>query len=246
MGKLYKTLMNRTRKHILLIEDDPEIGQILQLNLMDEGYVVELATDGESGLAMLTSTPYDLLLLDMMLPGIDGLEVCRRIRAQPTYTPIIIVSSKATESHRIVGLEMGADDYITKPFSIPELATRVKALIRRVDALKQAHALPASSTINIGNLHIDPSTHKVRLNGLTLSLTVREFELLYFFAKHPGRIFTRLELLNQVWGYSHDGYEHTVNSHINRLRAKIELDPTHPKYILTIWGMGYKFADVDD
>ncbi|MFI3135756.1 MAG: response regulator transcription factor [Methylococcaceae bacterium] len=236
--------MIRTSKHILVIEDDPDIAQALELFLADEGYKVELATSGESGLAKLAVKPYDLLILDMMLPGIDGLEVCRRLRAQPAYTPIIIVSSRSAEAHRIVGLEMGADDYINKPFSLLELAARVKALIRRVEALKQAQPSSTALAIVTGCLRIDPLTHAVSLEGQALELTAREFDLLYFFAKHPGRIFTRLELLNQVWGYSHDGYEHTVNSTINRLRAKMEADSANPKHILTVWGVGYKFADL--
>lgn len=238
--------MTKMGKRILVIEDNPEIAQVLQFNLVDEGFVVELATDGETGLAKLASQTYDLLLLDWMLPGIDGLEVCRRLRAQPAYTPIIIVSSKAAETHRIVGLEMGADDYICKPFSVLELVARVRALIRRVEALKTAPSTPAISVLSAGPLRIDPVAHEALLDGQVLALTAREFELLYFFAKHPGQIFTRLELLNQVWGYSHDGYEHTVNSHINRLRAKIETDPAHPSYILTVWGVGYKFAGADE
>lgn len=228
----------------MVIEDDPDIAQALELFLADEGYKVELATSGESGLAKLAVKPYDLLILDMMLPGIDGLEVCRRLRAQPAYTPIIIVSSRSAEAHRIVGLEMGADDYINKPFSLLELAARVKALIRRVEALKQAQPSSTALAIVTGCLRIDPLTHAVSLEGQALELTAREFDLLYFFAKHPGRIFTRLELLNQVWGYSHDGYEHTVNSTINRLRAKMEADSANPKHILTVWGVGYKFADL--
>ncbi|NOT84674.1 MAG: response regulator transcription factor [Methylococcaceae bacterium] len=235
--------MLRTSKHILVIEDDPAIAEALALFLGDEGYNVELATTGESGLAKLKSKPYDLLLLDMMLPGIDGLEVCRRLRAEAVYTPIIIVSSRSAETQRIVGLEMGADDYINKPFSLLELAARVKALIRRVEALKQVPPPSASSAIVMDDLRIDPLTHQASLAGQALELTAREFDLLYFFAKHPGRTFTRLELLNQVWGYSHDGYEHTVNSTINRLRAKIETDSANPKYILTVWGVGYKFAN---
>lgn len=237
--------MLRTSKHILVIEDDPDIAQALGLFLADEGYKVELATSGESGLAKLAGKAYDLLILDMMLPGIDGLEVCRRLRVQPAYTPIIIVSSRSAEAQRIVGLEMGADDYINKPFSLLELAARVKALIRRVEVLKQTQRPSAASAIVIGELRIDPLTHQVSLAGQALELTAREFDLLYFFAKHPGRIFTRLELLNQVWGYSHDGYEHTVNSTINRLRAKMEADSANPKYILTVWGVGYKFADAE-
>ncbi|MBS3952620.1 MAG: response regulator transcription factor [Methylomicrobium sp.] len=238
--------MLRISKRILVIEDDPEIARILQINLADEGYTVELAADGETGLAKLLDQSYDLLILDRMLPGIDGLEVCRRLREQVYYTPVIIVSSKAAETHRIVGLEMGADDYITKPFSVLELVARVRALLRRVESLKIANPQPVSSQIVLGRLIIDPLAHEVNLDGQTISMTSREFDLLYFFAKHPGKIFTRLELLNQVWGYSHDGYEHTVNSHINRLRAKIEQDPAHPKLILTVWGVGYKMAHPDE
>ncbi len=238
--------MARISKRILVIEDDPGIAQVLQINLADEGFSVELAVDGESGLAKLAHQAYDLLILDMMLPGMDGLEVCRRLRAQTSYTPIIIVSSKAAETHRIVGLEMGADDYIGKPFSLLELVARVRALMRRVDALTMSGTQPALSPIVLERLRIDPLAHEVRLDGQPVPLTLREFDLLHFFAKHPGQIFSRLELLNQVWGYSHDGYEHTVNSHINRLRAKIEQDPAQPRLILTVWGVGYKFAAADE
>jgi DNA-binding response OmpR family regulator len=238
--------MANLKKRILVIEDDAAIAQILELNLADEGFVVELATSGESGLEMLSGEPYDLLLLDLMLPGIDGLEVCRRIRNQTLYTPIIIVSSKASEINRVVGLEMGADDYISKPFSLAELIARVRALIRRVEALKTATPQDNSSIIVTEHLRIDPQAHGVWLDGQAISLTTREFELLYFFARHPEQIFTRMALLDQVWGYSHDGYEHTVNSHINRLRAKIERDPTRPTQILTVWGIGYKFSAVDE
>ncbi|WP_446809160.1 response regulator transcription factor [Methylomonas sp. 2BW1-5-20] len=234
--------MARTSKRILVIEDDPDIAGLLNLNLRDEGFAVELAADGETGLARLAAQAYDLLILDLMLPGIDGLEVCRRLRNQPSYTPIIIVSSKSAESQRIVGLEMGADDYLTKPFSVFELTARIRALLRRVEALKQVPHTPNDTAIVTAHLRIDPQTREVWLDGRPITLTGREFDLLYFFAKHPGHIYTRLELLNQVWGYSHDGYEHTVNSHINRLRAKIESDPAHPSQILTVWGIGYKFC----
>jgi len=230
------------RKRILVIEDDLSIGQVLELNLADEGFVVELAIDGETGLAKLANYPYDLLILDVMLPGIDGLEVCRRLRSQSIYTPIIILSSKAAEVNRIVGLEMGADDYVTKPFSLLELVARVRALIRRVEALKIDSSQKTLSTIVTERLRIDPQAHKVWLEGQPVTLTVREFDLLYFFANHPDQIYTRMELLDHVWGYSHDGYEHTVNSHINRLRAKIESNPAKPRQILTVWGIGYKFS----
>jgi DNA-binding response OmpR family regulator len=176
-----------------------------------------------------------------MLPGKDGLEICRQVRAMPEYTPIIIISAKSTEAHRILGLELGADDYVTKPFSVLEVNARVKALFRRVEALGRIARLD-SGLLEAGELRIDPVAREVTLSGETLALTAREFDLLFFFARHPGRVFSRLDLLNQVWGYSHEGYEHTVNTHINRLRAKIERDPANPEYILTVWGVGYKFA----
>lgn len=228
-------------KSILVVEDDADIAELLRLNLADEGYDVEVASDGETGLAQLQSNGYDALILDLMLPGKDGLEICRQVRAMPEYTPIIIISAKSAEAHRILGLELGADDYVTKPFSVLEVNARVKALFRRVEALGRIAKLE-SGLLEAGELRIDPVAREVTLRGESLALTAREFDLLFFFARHPGRVFSRLDLLNQVWGYSHEGYEHTVNTHINRLRAKIERDPANPEYILTVWGVGYKFA----
>lgn len=237
-------ILTPKRSSILVIEDDPDISALVAANLRDEGYAVETAADGAAGLAELTTAAYDAVILDLMLPGMDGLEVCRRLRTLPHYTPIIIISSKSAEAQRIVGLEMGADDYLCKPFSVLELISRVRALLRRVDALK--HKAPDNTgTLLIGpHLRIDTQARGVYLDERPVSLTIREFELLHFFARHPNRIFTRMELLNQVWGYSHNGYEHTVNSHINRLRAKIESDPANPQLILTVWGMGYKFSPI--
>ena len=228
-------------KSILVVEDDADIAELLRLNLADEGYDVQVASDGETGLAQLQSNGYDALILDLMLPGKDGLEICRQVRAMPEYTPIIIISAKSAEAHRILGLELGADDYVTKPFSVLEVNARVKALFRRVEALGRIAKLE-SGLLEAGELRIDPVAREVTLRGESLALTAREFDLLFFFARHPGRVFSRLDLLNQVWGYSHEGYEHTVNTHINRLRAKIERDPANPEYILTVWGVGYKFA----
>lgn len=237
--------MSRTDKHILLIEDDPEIAGVLRHNLRDEGYAVDWAGDGETGLQRLAAMPPDLLILDINLPGVDGYEICREVRSRPGYTPIIIVSGKSAESQRILGLELGADDYVTKPFSVLELVSRVRALFRRVDALRQP-AATAPGPLLAGRFAIDPLAREVKLNGAPVALTAREFDLLHFFARHPGQAFSRIELLNQVWGYSHDGYEHTVNTHINRLRAKIETDPARPAHILTVWGVGYKFAPEAD
>ncbi len=229
------------KRRILVVEDDADIADILQLNLSDEGYLVEWAGDGETGLEKLKSASYDALILDIMLPGIDGLEVCRQARAMPRYTPIVIISARSGETHRILGLELGADDYVTKPFSVMELIARVRALFRRVDALGRT-ARQDAGVLETGVLAIDPVARQVRCKGAEVELTAREFDLLFFFARHPGRVFSRMDLLTQVWGYSHEGYEHTVNTHINRLRSKIEQDPSRPELIRTVWGVGYKFS----
>lgn len=233
-------------KHLLLVEDDPDIAKILADNLREEGYRVDVIADGDAALTVIAANHYDMLLLDVMLPGVDGLEICRRVRAGQVYTPIIIVSSKSSDVQRVVGLEIGADDYITKPFSLAEVVARVRALLRRAAALNRPIAEQSSTIIVTQGLRIDAQSRTVALDGQSVALTAREFDLLNFFARHPGRMLTRLELLNQVWGYSHDGYEHTVNSHINRLRAKIEADPANPTRILTVWGLGYKFAGPED
>lgn len=229
------------QRHILIVEDDSDIARMLALNLSAEGYVVAVEGSGEAGLARLASEHFHLLVLDLMLPGIDGLHVCREVRRMSAYLPIIIVSAKATETHRVLGLELGADDYLSKPFSLPELVARVRAVLRRMDAAESLGAT-LSGVIRHGRLSVDPVAREARLDGVQVVLTAREFDLLLFFARHPGRVFTRMELLDKVWGYSHDGYEHTVNSHMNRLRAKIEADPAHPQSLLTVWGKGYKFS----
>jgi two-component system, OmpR family, response regulator len=229
-------------KHILVIEDDLDIGDMLGINLRDEGYAVELAINGIDGLNRLKNQSYDLLVLDLMLPGIDGLEICREVRRMPHYLPIIIVSAKSAEPQRILGLELGADDYLTKPFSLHELIARIRALLRRVAALDRSMQ-DKTGVIACDDLVINPMSREVTLKNQSVALTAKEFELLLFFARNPGKAFTRLALLDQVWGYTHDGYEHTVNSHINRLRAKIERDSTQPIFIQTVWGVGYKFAD---
>ncbi len=228
-------------KRVLIVEDDLHIAELLRLHLRDEGYAVTYAADGHAGLAELERGSWDALVLDLMLPGIDGLEICRRARAMARYTPIIIISARSSEVHRILGLELGADDYLAKPFSVLELVARVKALMRRTDALAR-NARMDSGSLCIGELDIEPLAREVRVNGKPIELTPREFDLLYFFARSPGKVFSRLDLLNQVWGYHHDGYEHTVNTHINRLRIKVEADPAQPRRILTVWGHGYKMS----
>jgi DNA-binding response OmpR family regulator len=228
-------------KRILIVEDDAHIAELLRMHLRDEGYAVEHAIDGDLGMRMLDEGTWDMLVLDLMLPGIDGLEICKRARTMARYIPIIITSARSSEVHRILGLELGADDYLAKPFSVLELVARVKALLRRTDALAR-NARLESGQLEIHGLILDPVARSASLEGRPLDLTPREFDLLHFFARHPERVFSRLSLLNEVWGYSHDGYEHTVNTHINRLRTKIEADPTDPKRILTVWGHGYKFS----
>jgi DNA-binding response OmpR family regulator len=233
-------------KSILVIEDDRDISHLLQLHLRDLGCEVELAHDGAAGLEKALSGRHDLIILDLMLPKMDGLEICRRLRAKPRYTPILMLTARSTELDRVLGLEMGADDYLAKPFSIRELLARVKALSRRIEALERREEPEAGGILQAGGLSIDRERRRVTLSGRSVDLTSKEFDLLLHFASHPGRVFSRSQLLDLVWGYGHEGYEHTVNSHINRLRAKIEEDPAHPRYVLTVWGVGYKFSDPED
>jgi len=236
--------MTATRR-VLLVEDDAHIADLLTLHLRDEGLEVMHCARGDDGLRQLERGGWDALVLDIMLPGVDGLEICRRARAMARYTPIIIISARSSEVQRILGLEIGADDYLAKPFSVLELVARVKALLRRVEALAQ-NARLESGSLTIAGLAMDPLARDARLHGARLDLTPREFDLLYFFARQPGKVFSRMDLLNAVWGYQHEGYEHTVNTHINRLRAKIEADPAQPARILTVWGRGYKFAEAGE
>jgi two-component system OmpR family response regulator len=233
------------KKRILIVEDDIPIAELLCLHLGDEGYTVEHAADGTVGLRLLEAGNWDALVLDLMLPGVDGLELCKRARAMARYTPIIITSARSSEVHRILGLELGADDYLAKPFSILELVARVKALLRRTDAMARNLRIDAGN-LDLNGLSIDPLSREARLDGQAIELTPREFDLLYFFARHPDKVFSRMDLLNQVWGYMHDGYEHTVNTHIHRLRNKVETDPADPQRILTVWGRGYKFASTSE
>jgi DNA-binding response OmpR family regulator len=237
---------NRMPRRILIIEDDKDIAHLVELHLKDAGYEVSLVHDGNAGLDQACSKPYDLIILDLMLPGVDGLEICRRVRATSVYTPMLMLTSRSSEIDRVLGLEIGADDYLTKPFSIREFLARVKALFRRVEALKPCAPDDSQKVLQAGDLVVDVEKRKVTLRGNSVSLTAKEFDLLLHFASHPGRVYTRMELLQVVWGYGYDGYEHTVNSHINRLRAKIEDNPARPRYILSVRGIGYKFSDYED
>jgi DNA-binding response OmpR family regulator len=231
-------------QRILIVEDNKDLAALLGMHLRDLSYSVDIAGDGLDGLAKAESGQYNLIILDLMLPGLDGLEVCRRLRGSSPYVPILMLTSKASELDRVLGLELGADDYVTKPFSIMELRARVKAIFRRAESLEQARATGEAGIIRAGVLTIDPERRAVRLEGTPVDLTAKEFDLLLHFARHPGRVYTRSQLLDTVWGYGHEGYEHTVNSHINRLRAKIERNPADPDFILTVWGVGYKFTEI--
>jgi two-component system, OmpR family, alkaline phosphatase synthesis response regulator PhoP len=231
------------RKKVLIVEDDKDIAHLVELHLKDLDCACEVANDGEIGLEKALKNRYDLIILDLMLPGVDGLEICKEVRSEKNYTPILMLTSKSEELDKVLGLELGADDYLTKPFSIRELLARVKAILRRVEAVKDDVEGVAKKVIQFGDLHIDTEKRKVVLGGKKVELTAKEFDLLVLFARNPGRAYTRQSLLDTVWGYTFEGYDHTVNSHINRLRSKIETDPSNPKFIQTVWGVGYKFAE---
>ena len=231
----------------LIIEDNPDIARLVAMHLKDIECDAVIAGDGVEGLKTFQQGGFDLVVLDLMLPGMDGVSVCQKLRALPGYVPILMLTAKSTELDRVLGLEVGADDYLTKPFSIRELQARIKALLRRVAAMNQQPATAQESDqLVFGDLSIDVGRRQVQVDGREVTLTAKEFDLLLYFARHPGRVYNRAELLDKVWGYGHEGYEHTVNSHINRLRAKIEQDPAKPRYVLTVWGVGYKFVERGD
>lgn len=230
-------------RRILVVEDNKDLADLLHLHLTDQNWKVDLVFDGKTGYKNASAQKYDLILLDIMLPEMDGLDVCRQLRKEDVQTPILMLTSKSSEIDRILGLEFGADDYVTKPFSIRELIARIKAIFRRIDTFKTGRNDKRDSILTYGDLTIEPDKRKVVVKNLSIDLTAKEYDLLFYFAKHPGRVFNRSQLLDKVWGYGHDGYEHTVNSNINRLRAKIETNPAKPDYILTVWGVGYKFRD---
>jgi DNA-binding response OmpR family regulator len=229
-------------KHFLVVEDNHDIASLVAMHLRDLDAEVQIASDGKRGLALAQQGCYDLIILDLMLPGIDGLEICRRLRGSTDHTPILMLTAKSAELDRVLGLELGADDYLPKPFSVRELVARAKAILRRMET-QSSQKVITGEILQAGDLRLDHAKRRVTIARHAIELTAREFDLLWHFARHPGQVFTRSQLLDNVWGYGHEGYEHTVNSHINRLRAKIEADPSKPDYILTVWGVGYKFAD---
>jgi DNA-binding response OmpR family regulator len=225
-------------EHLLLVEDDDAIASALSLHLLQAGYRLQRETDGLQAMAAIDRRRHDLVLLDLMLPGADGWDVCRHLRARHASTPIIMLSARTTEAHRVLGLELGADDYLAKPFSMLELVARVRALLRRVQLARQD---APTAELQFGPWRLDTVRRELLRDGQPLPLTLREFDLLAFLARHPGQPFSRQQLLQRVWGDGFDGYEHTVNSHINRLRSKIEPDPREPRCIVTVWGVGYRF-----
>lgn len=226
-------------QHILVVDDEPSIREVVTLYLRREGFTVDAAADGATALEMAAAQPPDLIVLDLMLPGLDGFTVYRRLRTLGDV-PVIILTAKGTEAERIAGLELGADDYIVKPFSPRELVARVKAVLRRVGLLSPI-VDPLAEPLAFTGLRIDPRAHLVEVEGRPVMLTAKEFDLLWFLASHPGQVFTRSQLLDRVWGYDFFGDASTVTVHIRRLREKIERDPAQPEFILTVWGVGYKF-----
>jgi DNA-binding response OmpR family regulator len=231
-------------RRILVVEDERDIADLVALHLGELPAQVTLAADGAAGLGLAMGQAWDAIVLDIRLPGLSGLDLCRELRAQHSPVPILMLTAMGGELDRVLGLELGADDYLTKPFSVLELRARVRALWRRAELTAQrAAAAPAAqpAAAEIGPLRLDRTERRVRLAGQELTLTPREFDLLSHFMHQPGRVFTRTELLEQVWGYGHDGYDHTVNSHINRLRNKLGDDRDEPAFIHTVWGVGYRF-----
>ncbi len=231
-------------KKVLIIEDDPEIVHLLEIHLKDLGCETVSAMQGDEGLRMAVEHVPDLVILDVMLPEMDGIEVCQKIRANNVKSPIMMLTAKSEEIDKVLGLEVGADDYLTKPFSVREFIARVKAIFRRQKMTNGAVAITEQQdTIQFDNLTIDIDKRKVVLDDQRVELSPKEFELLVLLSSNPGKSYDRSKLLNMIWGYDFKGYEHTVNSHINRLRSKIEPDMGNPKFILTTWGVGYKFNE---
>lgn len=233
---------------ILIIEDERDIANLIQTHMHELGLTADICNQGLDGLEKGLTGAYQLIMLDVMLPDASGLDLCRQLRDKMPLQAIMMLTSRSSETDRVLGLELGADDYLTKPFSVRELQARVRAQLRRVHCLTQLESsqskqeeTPALVTC-VGKLMVDDRCHKVTYNDSNIELTSTEFELLSFLGKHPDQVFSRAQLLDSVWGYHHSGYEHTVNSHINRLRNKLELDVTSPQIIQTVWGVGYKLS----
>jgi DNA-binding response OmpR family regulator len=229
---------------VLIIEDDKDLTGLLSIHLKDLNCQVEIIHEGFEGFEKALNGSFDLIILDLMVPKMDGLTICQKLRALDIHTPILMLTAKSEEFDKVMGLESGADDYVTKPFGVREFIARVKAILRRQERQKNGiHSNNNTTFIKLDKLEIDQEKRKVLLDGTRIELTPKEFDLLALLAANPGKSYNRDQLLSQVWGYEFNGYEHTVNSHINRLRSKIEPDVNNPKYILTTWGIGYRFND---
>jgi DNA-binding response OmpR family regulator len=235
--------MSHDKESILVVEDNKDLVNLLEINLNDEGYDVRIAIDGVAAVDAFEKEEPSLIILDVMLPKMDGFDVCKEIRSQNKQVPILMLTAKSEEVDKVLGLEIGADDYMTKPFSIREFLARVKAILRRSNTLPQAAS--TKTKLSYKDLIVDPNKHQVSLKGELIELTSKEYDLLLLFFSNPGKAYSREKLLNIVWGYTYEGYSHTVNSHINRLRSKIENDPSDPDYIKTVWGVGYRFTDTE-
>jgi len=232
--------------HIVIVEDDHSIAEMLQFHMQEQGYRVTHFADGEEARQYLLKESCCLVILDIMLPGCNGLDICKQLRYEKPETPILMLTSLSGEADRVIGLELGADDYLTKPFSMRECVARVKALLRRSQVvLKEDVKSAVSEKLSIDELELNAISRTVSLDKKKKELTAREFDLLFYLAKNKDRVFSRNQLLDAVWGYSHDGYEHTVNTHINRLRNKLKRSEGKVDFIQTVWGVGYKFSAED-
>lgn len=229
---------------VLIIEDEQDISRILRDYISIHGYEVDVAKNGAEGLRLVDTWHPDFIILDLTLPDVDGIELCRHIRDRST-TPILILSARGSDTDKVLGLGFGADDYMTKPFSLSELVARINAHLRRVERMVSKSTQLDSEVIYIGNLKIDKKAYILTVDNREISLSAKEFELLYFLATHTNQVFTKSQLLDAVWGYTSIGDENTITVYIRRLREKVEVDPSRPIYIRTIWGVGYKL-NVDD
>lgn len=227
---------------ILVVDDEKLLVKGIKFNLENEGYTVEACYDGETAVSMAKSGNYDLIILDLMMPGKNGLEACQEIRSFSTV-PIIMLTARSEGSDLLMGFESGADDYMTKPFNILELKARVRALLRRASISPQQTEDNKESVIKIGHIEVDEQRRTASKNGVPVELTMKEFDLILFLMKNPGKVYSRESLLDLVWGYNYQGDTRTVDVHIRRLREKLELNPARPEYIITKWGVGYYFAD---
>ena len=230
-------------KQVIVIEDDRDIAELVRVHLEDLDCEVKTFHHGDEGYEYAQSNPFDLMILDINLPGMNGIEICRRLRTENINKPILMLTARSEEIDKVLGLETGADDYLTKPFGVRELIARVKAILRRIQ-IETKQDKDEEDVIQVEELTIDKRMRKVVLDGVRIDLTPKEFDLLYLLASNPGVTYDRKDLLNLVWSYDFEGYEHTVNSHINRLRSKVEENPAKPRFVLTTWGVGYRFRDI--